>query len=190
MANTTISPYRTVPNPPVDFMLTQYDKQLALPVDQSVLKFSKEADLFVGNEEAERLKRYESYTLHLTPSRLTHRACREENDLFANATQEKKLLLEELIKYHERKNPSEAATPAVPNVKCSWDDVTAVLAQLGNDEESSDSKLKGWIRSIGDNADIFLRWLALLPDGDYGATVCGAFKLVLGVSLFLALYGQ
>ena len=127
---------------------------------------------------------------HPTSSPLTHRASREENDLFGHADEEKKLLLEELIRYHERKNPSEAATPAVPNVKCSWDDVTAVLAQLSKDEEGSDSKLKRSIRSIGDNADIFLGWLDLLPDGDYGATVCGAFKLVLGVSLFLARCGQ
>jgi hypothetical protein len=39
-------------------LLTQHNAQLSLPVDQSILKFSKEADLFVSKEEAERLKRY------------------------------------------------------------------------------------------------------------------------------------
>ncbi|KAJ9604441.1 hypothetical protein H2200_011277 [Cladophialophora chaetospira] len=163
MANTTISPYHAVANPPVDFLLTQYNPQLALPIDQSILKFSKEADLFVGKDEAERLKR-------------------EENELFAHANQEKQLLLEELIKYRERRHSPQVAAPLVPNVKCSWDDVIVALKKLSKEGDDNDTKFKKSLRAIGDNAEIFQRWLKLLPDGDYGATVSGAFKILLGVS--------
>jgi hypothetical protein len=107
---------------------------------------------------------------------------REENDLFSNAAQEKSLLLDALIEYYEKKNRSATVLPASSNVKCSWTDVAAALQQLSTVEEDENSRFKRSVRKIGDNADIFQRWLALLPDGDYGATISGAFKLILGVS--------
>ena len=44
------------------------------------------------------------------------------------------------------------------------------------------------LRSLGKNGAVFETWLGLLPDGDYGSSISGAFKLVLNVRVCLATY--
>lgn len=66
---------------------------------------------------------------------------------------------------------------------CTWTGVQEAIQvaslEEGSDDESNISKksCSKMVRNIPD----FETWLSLLPDGDYGAVVCGVFKMVVVV---------
>ena len=77
--------------------------------------------------------------------------------------------------------------------KSSWrqvlGEVTAVSNQyrdLTNFDAGPAPKLRRCLRTLGKKGTTFEHWLNLLPDGDYGASISGAFRLIVKVRL---LYG-
>ncbi len=66
---------------------------------------------------------------------------------------------------------------------CSWTGVQEAI-QVATLEEGSDDESNIAKRScskMARNIPDFENWLSLLPNGDYGAVVCGVFKMVVVV---------
>ena len=66
---------------------------------------------------------------------------------------------------------------------CTWTGVQEAIRvatlEEGSDDESNIAKRS--CSKMARNIPDFETWLSLLPDGDYGAVVCGIFKMVVVV---------
>lgn len=85
---------------------------------------------------------------------------------------------------YQIKTKAEPGTTVKLDAKdCTWemvqDAVKIAAQQEGSDDESSIAKT--CCSSIRHNIPALESWLKLLPDGDYGAVVCGLFKMIVGV---------
>lgn len=68
-----------------------------------------------------------------------------------------------------------------------WSQVIAEVQSASNTYKSEEGKTKNIFRSMCDNAAVFENWLCLLPDGDYGASISGAFVMVIHVRMCIRL---
>lgn len=71
-----------------------------------------------------------------------------------------------------------------------WADVETTMVEAVKDYERTHegkilSSLQGLCHNVSNHGTTFSAWLELLPDGDYTSVLCGAFKLVIGVSQLL-----
>ena len=71
----------------------------------------------------------------------------------------------------------------------SWEQVMAEVQQA-KDRYQNKGKVCEFLRKLGDNAEGFQEWLSLLPDGDYGGPICGAFKIGLKVVLSIFVHSK
>ncbi|KAH8885481.1 hypothetical protein GQ53DRAFT_728957 [Thozetella sp. PMI_491] len=67
--------------------------------------------------------------------------------------------------------------------KCTWDQVLQDVQGLTSRWASTTKKSSKMMKCLGmlkENSEVFESWLDLLPNGDYGSSICGVFTLVLG----------
>ncbi|KAG8162852.1 hypothetical protein KVR01_007330 [Diaporthe batatas] len=67
--------------------------------------------------------------------------------------------------------------------ECTWDQVMGEVHSLSvrwstNPKKASKSVV--YLEKIGKNSDALKAWLDLLPEGDYGSSICGIFTLAIG----------
>ena len=80
--------------------------------------------------------------------------------------------------------------PASVDVQaCSWAGVQEAIkvAALGEGSDDESNMAKRSCSKMARNIPDFETWLNLLPDGDYGAVVCGVFRMVVVVGTFSTL---
>ncbi|ETS73822.1 hypothetical protein PFICI_14768 [Pestalotiopsis fici W106-1] len=68
---------------------------------------------------------------------------------------------------------------------CRWEDVLSQVqdtAAQWSTTPNRTSQAMLCISKVGRNSAVFESWLGLLPDGDYGASLCGVFKLAIGAA--------
>lgn len=67
-----------------------------------------------------------------------------------------------------------------------WEEVENVVGEVKRQYEGKSGAMAATRRffdRIGKNGGTFTAWLGLLPDGEYSSVVCGAFKLIIKVSI-------
>jgi len=107
-------------------------------------------------------------------------------DLWSQVDGEKErlfLLMEQVQK--KLQNKSEGRTVTADLRCCKWDQVMQEVHQTADGwavASKKSSKVATHLDKIRQNAAAFESWLDLLPAGDYGSSICGVFRLVLGVS--------
>ncbi|RDL36240.1 Uncharacterized protein BP5553_06852 [Venustampulla echinocandica] len=77
-------------------------------------------------------------------------------------------------KSRDHETPKTAATELR---NCTWEQVIKEVQVAGN-AYNNGGKIKRIFRGMCDNAAVFENWLSLLPDGDYGASISGAFIMI------------
>lgn len=87
------------------------------------------------------------------------------------------------MQYQIKTNSNPQTLASFTGYEWTWekvqDTVKAAAHEEGSDDESSIAKTS--CSKILRNIPAFEAWLELLPGGDYGAVVCGLFKIVVGV---------
>ena len=67
-----------------------------------------------------------------------------------------------------------------------WEEVESVVGEVRRQYEEKSGAMaatRKFFDRMGKNGGTFVAWLGLLPDGEYSSVVCGAFKLIIKVSL-------
>ncbi len=112
----------------------------------------------------------------------------QQESLFDGAKVELKELKDSILQYQLK--PKQVPLTAVEFVagECTWykvkEAVQAAAREEGSDDESWRAKKS--CSTIMENIPAFETWLKLLPAGDYGATICGLFQIVVAVSNLLS----
>lgn len=63
-----------------------------------------------------------------------------------------------------------------------WRQVIAEIEIANHAYRHDGGKIRNMFQKMCDSAPIFENWLCLLPDGDYGASISGAFVMLVRVS--------
>lgn len=104
--------------------------------------------------------------------------------MFSDAKSQLQELKEAVVKYQQKAGLTPQGVAQLDTVACKWSEIQKLIevatSGLGSDDESDKIKLS--CSKIARNVAAFDNWLNLLPDGDYGAVVCGVFKMVVLVS--------
>ncbi|KAF5717843.1 hypothetical protein FGLOB1_1951 [Fusarium globosum] len=69
--------------------------------------------------------------------------------------------------------------------QCNWKVVLGEVektAQLWKSRPSKQSKIMVFVDKVGRHSEALEKWLALLPAGDYGSSICGSFKIIIGAA--------
>ncbi|OIW31235.1 hypothetical protein CONLIGDRAFT_700977 [Coniochaeta ligniaria NRRL 30616] len=89
------------------------------------------------------------------------------------AEQEKLVAAIELLRQKTRASDTPKTETELRNYN--WTQVIREVNDASNKYKNDRGKATNIFRNMCDNAGIFENWLRLLPDGDYGATISGAF---------------
>jgi hypothetical protein len=117
---------------------------------------------------------------------------------------EEKIKLFDLVELVQNKllKAKDGASQKTANLRsCKWDEVMSEVKATGQRWKTAPSrtaKARRCLEKLGQNSEALQAWLGLLPAGDYGAryashhslctiqltiySICGAFKLAIGVS--------
>ncbi|KAF3025095.1 hypothetical protein E8E14_014568 [Neopestalotiopsis sp. 37M] len=106
-------------------------------------------------------------------------------DLWRQADSEKEKLFGLIEKVQAKLSKKEADQSSSNIRSCRWGDVLSQVQDTAvqwstTPNRTSQAMLS--INKVGRNSAVFESWLELLPAGDYGASVCGVFKLVIGAA--------
>ena len=104
--------------------------------------------------------------------------------MFSDAKSQLQELKEAVVKYQQKTGSTPQGVAQLDTAACTWSEIQELIEVatngLGSDDESDKIKLS--CSKIARNIAGFDNWLNLLPDGDYGAVICGVFKMVVLVS--------
>ena len=104
--------------------------------------------------------------------------------MFNDAKSQLQELKETVVKYQQKTGLTTQGVTQADTGACTWSEIQKLIevatSGLGSDDESDKIKLS--CSKIARNIAGFDNWLNLLPDGDYGAVICGVFKMVVLVS--------
>ncbi|KAK8030107.1 hypothetical protein PG993_011398 [Apiospora rasikravindrae] len=111
-------------------------------------------------------------------------------DLWKEADEEKEQLFSMMEKVREklmkRKNAADSQTLADVDLRnCKWEEVMSEVQATGTRWRTSaikSTKTAQYIDKVGQNSKAFESWLGLLPAGDYGSSIAGVFKVVIGAA--------
>ncbi|KAK6224094.1 hypothetical protein LQW54_000241 [Pestalotiopsis sp. IQ-011] len=105
--------------------------------------------------------------------------------LWEQADDEKDKLFALVAKVQAKLAKRGAVQPSQDIRSCRWEDVLRQIQDTASHWSTSthrSSLAMGYIDKVGRNSAVFQDWLNLLPSGDYGSSVCGVFKLVIGAA--------
>ncbi|CZT08040.1 uncharacterized protein RCO7_09598 [Rhynchosporium graminicola] len=148
--------------------------------------YSGQRDGFISLEEARRLQlmKHESHPiLYLSQVNITNsaelwkRADAETDKLFV-------LMQEVQLKLSKRcKGTSNAFVP-LDLKACNWEEVISDIRTTSQSWKELPRMSKGrkCLERLGQDSGAFQDWLGILPAGDYGASICGVFKLAVGAA--------
>ncbi|KAH7312721.1 hypothetical protein B0I35DRAFT_437582 [Stachybotrys elegans] len=108
--------------------------------------------------------------------------------LWKEADQDKERLFELMQQAHRkfhRTSESEMAKEMAKLRNSNWQQVMAEIEKTAVQWKSSpdkQSKVMVFIDKVGQHSDALQSWLELLPGGDYGSSISGAFKLLIGAA--------
>lgn len=106
-----------------------------------------------------------------------------EEALFSGASIELEQLRDAVVQYQIETNTNSQAVASLARHEWTWEKVQDAVKEAAREEGSDDesSIVKSSCSKIIENIPAFEAWLGLLPAGDYGAVICGLFKVVVGV---------
>ncbi|KAF4992488.1 hypothetical protein FDECE_13704 [Fusarium decemcellulare] len=111
---------------------------------------------------------------------------REESAAMWREVDEEKERLFDLMHKVQQKLFKEQASEDVTDLrKCSWREVMGQVqktAQRWKTRPSKQGKTMVFIDKLSQHSSALSSWIGLLPAGDYGSSICGAFKLVIGAA--------
>lgn len=93
-------------------------------------------------------------------------------------------LRETINKHQETTDVEIQLSTAIEGTTSAWVEVSKAVRLAKSREKYDDhdtGKIKRYCGTIVENLPAFEGWLNLLPDGDYGAIVCGVFSMAVGV---------
>ncbi|KAK1847154.1 hypothetical protein CCHR01_10199 [Colletotrichum chrysophilum] len=96
-----------------------------------------------------------------------------------------KLMSEVRSKLARKESGNQPITRSLSHRGCSWDDVVEEIqatAQRWKQRTGKVGKSMEFINKIGNHSEALTAWLGLLPTGDYGSSICGVFKLIIGAT--------
>ncbi|KAF5572063.1 hypothetical protein FPANT_13377 [Fusarium pseudoanthophilum] len=144
------------------------ENNIALP-GQALPVFSERANGFVSLDEA-RQEQEESAT--------KWKEIQEEiESLFA--------VMEQVQKKLDQGKTGQKYNTKVDLRQCNWKVVMGEVektAQLWRSRPHKQSKIMGLVDKVGRHSEALERWLGLLPAGDYGSSICGSFKIIIGAA--------
>ncbi|RBR13213.1 hypothetical protein FVER53590_09900 [Fusarium verticillioides] len=144
------------------------ENNIALP-GQPLPVFSERANGFVSLDEA-RQEQEESAT--------KWKEIQEEiESLFA--------AMEQVQKKLDQDKTGQKYNTKVDLRQCNWKVVMGEVektAQLWKSRPNKQSKIMVFVDKVGRHSEALERWLGLLPAGDYGSSICGAFKIIIGAA--------
>ncbi|KAK8062231.1 hypothetical protein PG997_014328 [Apiospora hydei] len=111
-------------------------------------------------------------------------------ELWKEADEEKEQLFAMMEKVREkltkRKNAADAQTLVDVDLRhCKWEEVMDEVQATGTRWRTSaikSTKTAQYIDKVGQHSKAFESWLDLLPAGDYGSSIAGVFKVVIGAA--------
>ncbi|EFW98416.1 hypothetical protein CMQ_4268 [Grosmannia clavigera kw1407] len=109
-------------------------------------------------------------------------------ELWAQANAQKAQLfdlLEQVNKKLDKKSGKISPVPGKDLRKCDWDEVLQEIqttTQRWSNGPRRGSKVAQVISRLGNSSEAFNSWIQLLPAGDYGSSICGAFTLIIGAA--------
>jgi len=65
--------------------------------------------------------------------------------------------------------------------KFTWQQVITEIQRASDSYRTNGGRIKKIFRNMCENTPIFEHWLGLLPNGDYGASISGAFVMIVKV---------
>ncbi|CZT51489.1 uncharacterized protein RSE6_12638 [Rhynchosporium secalis] len=148
--------------------------------------YSGQRDGFISLEEARRLQlmKHESHPI-LYPSQvnitnsaeLWKRADAETDKLFV-------LMQEVQLKLSKRSKGTSNAFVSLDLKACNWEEVISEIRTTSQSWKELPRMSKGrkCLERLGQDSGAFQDWLGILPAGDYGASICGVFKLAVGAA--------
>ncbi|KAJ4003192.1 hypothetical protein NW752_011633 [Fusarium irregulare] len=153
---------------PPNQAITYMENNVAVP-GQPLPIFSERANGFVTLNEA-RLQQSES-------NARWNEVRGEMEDLFK--------LMEQVQKKLDRDTAGNDAETKINLRKCDWKAVmgeVARTAQQWKSRPNKQGKVMVFIDKIGRHSGALETWLGILPMGDYGSSICGVFKIVIGAA--------
>ncbi|KAF5720097.1 hypothetical protein FMUND_4381 [Fusarium mundagurra] len=144
------------------------ENNIALP-GQPLPVFSEHANGFVSLDEA-RQEREESASKWKEIQQ-------EIEALFA--------VMEQVQKKLDQNKTDQKYSTKVDLRQCNWKVVMGEVektAQLWKSRPNKQSKIMVFVDKVGRHSEALEKWLALLPAGDYGSSICGAFKIIIGAA--------
>ncbi|KAH0429866.1 hypothetical protein CcaCcLH18_08148 [Colletotrichum camelliae] len=96
-----------------------------------------------------------------------------------------KLMSEVKSKLARKESGTQPITRSLSLRGCSWDEVVEEIqatAQRWKQRTGKIGKSMEFINKIGNHSEALTAWLGLLPTGDYGSSICGVFKLIIGAT--------
>jgi len=108
----------------------------------------------------------------------------QEKSLFSVASTELQALKNAIVQYQIKTKPDPQTVIDLNVNNCTWNNVQEAVKVAAREEGSDDesSIARTCCSTIIANLPAFETWLDLLPSGDYGAVVCGLFKMVVVVN--------
>ncbi|KAF5584016.1 uncharacterized protein FSUBG_12930 [Fusarium subglutinans] len=144
------------------------ENNIALP-GQPLPVFSERANGFVSLEEA-RQEQEDSAT--------KWKEIQEEIEALSQ-------LMEQVQRKLDQTQTGQKYSIKVDLRQCNWKVVLGEVektAQIWRGRPNKQSKIMVFVDKVGRHSEALEMWLALLPTGDYGSSICGAFKLIIGAA--------
>ncbi|KAG5763463.1 hypothetical protein H9Q72_008453 [Fusarium xylarioides] len=94
-------------------------------------------------------------------------------------------VMEQVQKKLDQNKTGQKYSTKVDLRQCNWKVVMGEVektAQLWKGRPNKQSKIMVLVDKVGRHSEALEKWLGLLPAGDYGSSICGAFKIIIGAA--------
>ncbi|KAG5751774.1 hypothetical protein H9Q70_005568 [Fusarium xylarioides] len=94
-------------------------------------------------------------------------------------------VMEQVQKKLDQNKTGQKYSTKVDLRQCNWKVVMGEVektAQLWKSRPNKQSKIMVFVDKVGRHSEALEKWLGLLPAGDYGSSICGAFKIIIGAA--------
>ena len=141
-------------------------------------QYVPELDKFIPISEA----RSYTDTMWAYPSNTQNMLMRHSLTLWTDSNVERESLIDSINQLKQKSRRLDNSDKSVDLHEFTWRQVIAEVQNASNAYRSEGGRARSIFHRMCDNATIFENWLDILPNGDYGAVISGAFVMVLRAS--------
>ncbi|KUJ07779.1 uncharacterized protein LY89DRAFT_352668 [Mollisia scopiformis] len=153
---------------------TRRPNEAALFIENRVI-LSQESDLPIYESQLDQfVSREAAYKQQIISAELWKNADEEKEKLFALVEQVQAKLSKTKVPQKNTKLRS-----------CKWEEVISEVKDTSQKWKTSPSRTaraRRCVEKLGQDSGALQAWVGLLPAGDYGSSICGAFKLAIGAA--------